>query len=74
MAVDRKEHEVAEVNNGKLEAVLLADRITPGAVRFTEPGDEDFPLSVYLKKPQVEALGLPLVEGSAILVVLYSKP
>jgi hypothetical protein len=46
----------------------------PRAGLDIEPGDEDYPLSVYLKKPQVEALGLPLVEGSAILVVIYSKP
>jgi hypothetical protein len=65
---------VAEIKDGKIEVELLADRITPGAVRFMEPGAADEPLSVYLKKRQVEALGLPIDEGTKILVVIYSKP
>ena len=39
-----------------------------------EPGEADAPLSVYLRKEQVEALGLPIDEGAKILVVIYSKP
>lgn len=65
---------MAKVKNGKIEVELLADRVTPGAVRFMEPGEADAPLSVYLRKEQVEALGLPIDEGAKILVVIYSKP
>lgn len=61
---------MADAKNGKFEVELLADRVTKGAVRFVEPGDGDDPLSVYLRKHQVEELGLPIVEGAALKMTL----
>jgi hypothetical protein len=65
---------MAEVQNRKIDVELVADRVTKGAVRFMEPGNGPDPLSVYLRKGQVEALGLPIAEGSTILAVIYAKP
>jgi hypothetical protein len=66
---------VVENDGGKLEVELIADKVTKGAVRFMQAGArEDFPMSIYLRKPQVEALGLPVEEGAKILILVYAKP
>lgn len=52
-----------------LIVVLTADRVTKGAVRFMQETDE-YPINLYLRKEQVEALGLPIAEGSKIGVTI----
>jgi hypothetical protein len=53
----------------KIEAVLVADRVTKGAVRFVEDAEE-WPLNIYLRKEQVETLGLKAEEGESISLVI----
>lgn len=55
-----KTHETIEVG-------LVADKVTKGAVRFVE---NDGPLSVYLRKEQVEALGLKIEDGQTITITI----
>lgn len=52
-----------------IEATLIADKVTKGAVRFTEAKDEH-PLSIYLRFEQVEALGLKAEEGAKVTVTI----
>jgi hypothetical protein len=51
----------------KIEVTLVADRVTKGAVRFVED-TEEWPLNIYLRKEQVEALGVKVEEGEAISI------
>ena len=51
----------------KIVLRLVADKVTKGAVRFTEQ-DSETPLSVYLRYEQVESLGKSLSVGQAITV------
>lgn len=55
-----------------LKVTLVADKVTPGTVRFTEPEGEgrERPLSIYLPKVEVEALGLPVEEGISITLTI----
>lgn len=53
----------------KISTTLVADRVTKGAVRFMEKTD-DFPLNVYLRKEQVEQLGLEAAEGVELTLTL----
>jgi hypothetical protein len=67
---DREEDHMARIEDGVLTAKLVADKVTPGAVRFTEPDVEDRPLSIYLRKEQVEALGATPDVGTEITLTL----
>lgn len=51
-----------------LTRTLDADKVTKGAVRFTEPeaASDEYPLSIYLRKETVEALGLKAEEGESL--------
>jgi len=55
-----------------INAILVADKVTQGAVRFTEAADteapEKRPLNLYLRIEEVEALGLKPSVGEAIIV------
>lgn len=54
-----------------ITAKLVADKVTKGAVRFTEPdATEDTPLSIYLRKETVAELGLPAEEGTALTLTI----
>ncbi len=53
----------------EISATLVADRVTKGAVRFMEQSDE-WPLNIYLRKEQVEQLGIKAEEGSEISVAI----
>jgi len=56
-----------------IEAPLVADRVTKGAVRFTELTTEEWPLNIYLRKEQVEALGLEAAEGITIKLTVEAS-
>ena len=45
----------------EITTTLVADKETPGTIRFTEPNvsTEDKPLTIYLRKEMVTRLGLP---------------
>lgn len=54
-------------------ATVVADRVTPGAVRFTElePQIGDTCISIYLRKEMVSFLGLdPEQEGTTVRLKL----
>jgi hypothetical protein len=53
-----------------MTATVVADKVTKGAVRFTEPSGEDYPLSIYLRKEMVETLGLTAEEGVSLTLTL----
>jgi len=61
-----------EVRMPAITTTLVADKVTKGAVRFTEPEAlmGDTPLSIYLRKEMVEALGLEAEEGKAVKITL----
>jgi hypothetical protein len=54
----------------KIETQLVADRVTKGAVRFVEESDEQYPLNIYLRKEQVDALGVEAVVGQTITLTI----
>ena len=53
-----------------IEARLVADKVTKGAVRFVEPDADEYPLNLYLRLEQVEALGIKPSVGEAITVTV----
>lgn len=55
-----------------ITTTLVADKVTKGAVRFAEPEAlmGETPLSIYLRKEMVEALGLVAEEGSILKLTL----
>jgi len=55
-----------------IEARLIADRVTKGAVRFTQSASDEivYPLSIYLRHEQVETLGLKSAIGQAVTVTV----
>jgi hypothetical protein len=61
--------EVTATAGKTIEVKLVADRVTKGAVRFTEATD-DHPLSVYLRKEQATALGVEIAEGAEIKLAI----
>ena len=52
----------------KITRTLAAGKVTKGAVRFDEvnPVDPDWPVNVYLRKEQVEELGIAPAMGVTI--------
>jgi len=53
----------------QFEIVLTSDRVTKGAVRFIEE-NVDYPISIYLRKEQVEELGLEVGLGKELRVTI----
>lgn len=57
----------------KITATLVADKVTKGAVRFTEPEATigETPISIYLRKEMVEFAGLDSeAEGTTVTLTL----
>jgi hypothetical protein len=67
-----KEHDMVAKKKPaeKIEVQLVADRVTKGAVRFMEQNGSDFPLNIYLRKAQVETLGIQAAEGETINLII----
>lgn len=53
----------------EIQTTLVADKVTKGAVRFSED-KADWPLNIYLRKEQVAELGVEAEEGATITLTL----